>query len=153
MRKAVSRCHCPKQHAKNKSRFLSTFLPGLFIALIPKCPFCILTYTSAITICSAKSLNGYAPHWTSWISISLTALTLIITLYNFKGYRTWIASGIILIGTVLISYSELITGLIQPYYWGCGILIFGVWVNGSLPFFIRLIMPTRKSLDLSFTKP
>jgi hypothetical protein len=132
-------CRCPKKHANELPKF-SSFIPGLLIALIPKCPFCILTYTSAITICSTKNLGGYAPHWTSWISIGFAFLTLIVTLYNYKGQRTWVAAGLICFGSSLIICSELFTGLLPTYYWGCGILIFGVWVNGSFLYFLRLIL-------------
>ncbi len=136
-----SHCHCPKKHVGTKSKGLFSFVPGLLIALIPKCPFCILSYTSAITVCSSKNLGAYVPHWTSWISIGFVIITLAITLYNYKGFRTQMAGLFILIGGVLIGYSELFTGLLQFYYWGCGILILGVWINGSLPFFLRKIVP------------
>lgn len=152
MQKTIAGCKCPKRVVKTKSGFLALFLPGLFIALIPKCPFCILTYTSAITICSSKAIGQYTPHWTSWISIVLAFLTLAITLYNYKGQRTWLAAAIISVGSILIIYSELFSGFIQPYYWGCGILIFGVWVNGSLPFFIRLFTHRKKTVEFSITK-
>ena len=145
-------CQCQPKRASKKVGGIFSFLPGLLIALLPKCPFCILTYTSAITICSSKSLSGYTPHWTSWISIVFSILTLIITLYNYKGQRTWLAALFILSGSAVITYSELYSGLIQPYYWGCGILIFGVWINGSLPYFIRLIVPFPKMPVIS-TRP
>ena len=145
MQKIIATCPCPKKHSQNNSRKLYSLVPALFIALIPKCPFCILTYTSAITICSSKSLGSYAPHWTSWISIAFATLTLIVTLYNYKGQRTLIASALIVAGSALIVYSELFTGLLQPYYWGCGILIFGVWVNGSFMYFFRMIFKVQDS--------
>jgi hypothetical protein len=142
------RCSCPKKHSKNTDwNIFFPLIPGLFIALIPKCPFCILSYTSAITVCSSKSISGYSPHWTSWISIFFSLITLIITFYNYKGLRTQIACLLILIGGILIVYSELFTRLLPSYYWGCAILIFGVWVNGSLLFFLRLILPLK---NLSF---
>jgi hypothetical protein len=142
MQKAVSECRCLKPHAEKKSKTLTAFLPVFFIALIPKCPFCILTYTSAITICSTNSLGNHAPQWTSWISIGFAMLTFLVTLYNNKGRRTLVAAAFILVGSLLIIYSELISGLLTPYYWGCGVLIFGIWVNGSLPYFIRHIFPS-----------
>jgi hypothetical protein len=142
-------CKCPKKHSSKSKKFYSV-IPGILIALIPKCPFCILTYTSAITICSTKNISGHAPHWTSWLSIGFAFLTLIITLYNYKGQRTLIAAGLIFLGSGLIVYSELFTGLLQTYYWGCGILIFGVWVNGSFMYFLRLIFRDLKIQDSKF---
>ena len=139
MRKVISECRCQKGPTEKKNRTFASFLPVFIIAIIPKCPFCILTYTSALTICSTNNVGGHAPQWTSWISIAFAMLTLFVTLYNYKGNRTLVAASFVLVGSLLIMYSELISGLVQPYYWGCGILIFGIWVNGSLPFFLRMV--------------
>ena len=143
------RCSCKKTHSKNKDWNFSSLVPGLLIAIIPKCPFCILSYTSAITVCSSKNLSAFSPHWTSWISISFSLITFIITIYNYKGLRTQIACFFILMGGALIVYSELFTGLLQSYYWGSAILLLGVWLNGSLPFFLRTILPAKNYLSVN----
>lgn len=130
-----NKCSAESKIQKRSSYF--SFLPGILIAIIPKCPFCVLSYTSAITVCSAKSMGGHSPDWTSWISIAFALLTLVITAYNYKGRRTQFALLLIMAGIALVIYSELFSGLLQPYYWGCSLLITGVWVNGSLLYFIR----------------
>jgi hypothetical protein len=107
------------------------FLGSLLIVLLPKCPFCIMAYTSAITVCSAKSMSGYSPQWTSWISILLATLTFLIVAWNYKGRKTIVACALILVGVLLITQSELFSGLLTGYYWGSGLLILGVWVNGN----------------------
>ena len=132
-------CHYRKKHVNVNAGSSFSWLSGILIALIPKCPFCILAYSSAITVCSSKSLAAYTPDWTSSVSIAFSFLTLIITLYNYKGYRTQLACLLILIGSSLIVYSEIFTGVLTTYYWGCAILILGVWTNGSLPFFISSV--------------
>jgi hypothetical protein len=135
---------CTSKQTQDRNGFFS-FLPGIVIALIPKCPFCILSYTSAITVCSAKNISGHTPDWTSWISIAFALLTFIITAYNYKGWRTPIALLIIAAGCALVIYSELISGLLQPYYWGCSLLVLGIWFNGSLLFFVRKIWKLEKT--------
>ena len=134
-----SSCRCRNSH-QAAGRGIFAFLPGLVIALLPKCPFCVLSLSSAITVCSAKNISGYAPDWTSWISIAFAVLTIALVFYNFKGVRTWIALLLIAAGSALVIYSELSSGLLQPYYAGSMLLITGVWVNGSLYHFIRKII-------------
>jgi hypothetical protein len=135
-------CHAKKSTVSSVGVF--SFLPGVLIALIPKCPFCILSFTSAITVCSSKSLSAYSPHWTSFISIGFTLLTIIIVALNYKGVKTQLALVVTVAGSILVSYSELYSGLLQPYYWGCSLLIMGVWMNGSLSFFLKKIKSTAR---------
>ena len=144
------RCAC-KTH--NKVRIKNPHYPffsSLLIALLPKCPFCVMAYTSAITVCSAKTLTAvYSPEWTSTIPISLAILTLGIVAWNYKGKKTVAACFLILTGVFLIVQSELFSGVLTSYYWGCALLFFGVWVNGNLGYFVRLITlgTTKKSLQ------
>ena len=144
MKTVHSHCKCKsKSHVRiEKEHF--PFFGSLLIALLPKCPFCLLAYTSAITVCSAKTLTHDAPEWTSYISIVLAIVTLLIVAYNYKGTRTWISGTIIMLGIMLITYSELYTRLLGPYYWGCGLLLFGVWINGSFNYFLAILISKMK---------
>ena len=131
-----SNCSCrprKKSHPLKHSRW--SFIAGLFIALLPKCPFCILAYSSAITLCSGKKIYDHDPGWASFISIALALLTLALILYNYKGRKTIAAASLVLIGSLFLLYSELYTGDIRQYYWGTGFLLFGVWLNANLMYF------------------
>lgn len=140
-------CHCPKSHRiKPKSRHLPV-LSGILIALLPKCPFCIMAYSSAITLCSGATLYDHHPTWISWISIGLAALTLGFVLWNYKGWRTWLAAALVLAGSFFILQSELKTGDVPDYYFGCASLLLGVWLNGNFVWFLRKafqVFETRK---------
>lgn len=125
-------CHC------NKQKF--SIATGLFIALLPKCHFCILAYSSAITLCSGTTLYHHTPIWTSYISVFLSLFTFLLVLWNFRGIRTIIAGFMVIVGCFLISYSELKTGELTYYYWGTVSLLTGVWVNGSFYYFFRKFM-------------
>ncbi len=131
-------CHCATYHKVRLKNPYYPLLGSLLIALLPKCPFCIMAYTSAITVCSTKSLAGHSAQWTSYISISLSLLTFCIVAQNYKGRRTIAACLLILIGSSFVIYSELYSGLLGSYYWGSTILIVGVWVNGSFTYFTKL---------------
>lgn len=97
---------------------------------------CALAYTTAITMCSGKTFV-HEPNWTSYISVALALVTLILVLWNFKGTKTIAAAAIILAGGVIIFNSELFSGNTTHYYLGCGLILSGVWVNGSFLHFLR----------------
>ena len=139
----VQSCHCKKQKEakvippKTATSSIGSALMGIVIALLPKCHFCVLAYSSAITLCSGTKIYNHTPAWTSYISIGLALLTLALILINYKGLRTLLAASLVIIGCLLISYSELKTGEIAFYYGGTFSLLFGVWVNGSFYHFFR----------------
>jgi hypothetical protein len=131
-------CHCTTHHKVRIKNASYPWLSTLLIVLLPKCPFCILAYTSAITVCSAKSLAGHSPVWTSYISVAFALFTFCIVAWNYKGKKTIVACLFILAGSLLIARSELYSGLLTSYYWGSALLIAGVWVNGSFSYFVKL---------------
>ena len=129
-------CACPskkKKHTKGKYSILS----GILIALIPKCPYCILAYSSAITMCSGTKLYAHTPSWTSYLLLALAVLTILFILMNYKGRRTLIAASFAASGILLMLASQFYTFNINHYYIGTFLLLFGVWVNASFRFFYR----------------
>ncbi|MCB9275152.1 MAG: hypothetical protein H6564_14005 [Lewinellaceae bacterium] len=126
---------------------------GILIVLLPKCPFCLLAYSSAITLCSGVKVYQHEPGWPSWISIGLASLTLALVLWNYKGRRTLFAAALILSGSYFILSSELQTGELAVYYLGAALLLSGVWVNGSFRYvFNRWARPLWQRLFLSAKK-
>ena len=133
-------CHCPKPHKVKQKGGIFPVVTSIFIALLPKCPFCIMAYSSAITLCSGAKLYDHSPTWISWISIGLAALTLFFVLWNYKGSRTMVAAVLVLAGSYFILDSELRTGDVQNYYLGSFSLMLGVWVNGSFQYFFKKLL-------------
>lgn len=130
-------CPCPKEKKpKRQARPLSV-LSGLLIIVLPKCPFCVLTFSSAITLCSGAKIYQHVPGWASFISIGLAALILALLAWNYKGRRTLGAAALALLGSYFIISSELRTGELGEYYRGAFFLLLGVWMNGSFYFFFR----------------
>lgn len=137
-------CACKSKQKSLKTTRSFPYLTGLLIAILPKCPFCVLAYSSAITMCGSAS-PAHTPEWTSYVSIFLAALTCVFLLLNYRGTRTIVALMSVVLGGGLILWSELVSGLIQPYYWGTFFLLMGVWINGSFLYvfrkFLHLILP------------
>ena len=135
-------CSCPSKKRKSVQKSAYPILSSVLIALLPKCHFCILAYSSAITLCSGTKIYDHSPEWTSFISIGLAVLTLFFVLINYRGKRTIFSAIMVLIGSMLIIRTELYTGEIIEYYYGVGLLMIGVWVNASFYyFFFRFIKP------------
>lgn len=133
----ANHCKCKTSHkVKPRGKPLSV-LAGILIVILPKCPFCILAYSSAITLCSGAKVYNHAPNWASWISIGLAGLTLLLVLWNYKGYRTLSAAALILLGSYFILTSELQTGDLADYYLGATLLLGGIWVNGSFQYIVN----------------
>lgn len=144
---ASDHCKCKLEHqAERRWAKPLSGLAGLLIAILPKCPFCILAYSSAATLCSGAKIYNHSPAWTSWISIALAAFILLSLLWNYKGYRTLLAAGLAFLGSALVLSSELYTGELATYYLGAALLLFGIWVNGSFRYFFSVIKQQFKSL-------
>ena len=48
-------CTCKRNHVQNKRAKKFSFLMGLVLAILPKCPFCVFGYSAVLTMCSGAS--------------------------------------------------------------------------------------------------
>jgi len=130
---------CHNKFAK-KSKGKSAVFPiltGLLIAILPKCPFCIMAYSGAVSLCSGKMLFPNANTYSGYIIVGLSILVLLGILLNFKGKRTWIAAGITFFGMLLLTISQFYSISESLYYIAVAFLFFGIWYNGSFHYFYR----------------
>ena len=98
---------------------------------------CALAYSSAITMCSGGTLYDHNANWTSYISVSLCALTIGLVLWNYKGRRTILAVLTVIVGSLIILHTEFVSGNVTNYYIGSSMVFLGVWLNGSFWHFVR----------------
>ena len=124
-------CGCPNKKPKIRKRNLP-LLFTVIIAILPKCPFCILAYSSAITMCSGQQWNEHSPSVYSSISIVLALVVIFSILFNYRDFRSVLAFFLALSGGFLVAYSELISGEMMLYNYGTILLLFGALLNGSL---------------------
>lgn len=124
-------CRSPQ---KNNHR---SWLPAIIVAILPKCPFCIMAYSGAISMCSGNTLYPNAGGIASYLTVGIAVLVIFSILYNFKGKRSWTAAGIASGGIVLISLSQFYFMNELNYYLGVILLFFGIWYNGSFFYFHR----------------
>jgi len=109
----------------------------LMIALLPKCPLCLLSYSTAISLCGGKTIFADTVGWTSYIPLILAFILIATFLYNYKGKKTLIAIGIALLGCLAILYGEYVVKTQGAYYIGVATLFTACWFNGSFSFFLK----------------
>ena len=111
----------------------------VLIALLPKCPLCLFSYSAAISLCSGKTILKEAVGWTSYIPIVLAIILIGSFLYNYKGMKTLKAIGLALVGCIIILYGEYFVKNMSTYYIGAVTLLWACWMNGSFNFFVRKV--------------
>lgn len=154
-------CHCKR---KKKRKLFHPLIPGVLLAILPKCPLCVMAYASSIGIwkvqsnllesermCSDGALAGVKQefsHWPILLCLFFLILLLISLKRNYHGIKTQIAITVVLIGAGMILYSfwTQSTGLI-PY--GTALCISGAMINTFLP---NVLMRSRltKTAELGF---
>ena len=70
--------------------------------VLPKCPFCVMAYSSAITMCGGPSMYLSGNNWVSYIPLLLGVVIISMILLNRRGIRTYYALLIGAIGFLMI---------------------------------------------------
>lgn len=116
-------------------------MTGLLLALLPKCPFCVMAFTGTALLCGEGSVIEVTRTHHSIFTIIITGvlclLTLIAILLNRRAPRTTYAFAIAVAGVAMIMFSVIRSGGQPLYYAGIGLVFFGVWLNGSFLWFVR----------------
>ena len=102
---------------------------GIILAVLPKCPFCYITYTNSIVICG---LAGSEPEsfLDTTLILSFTGLTVLVLLFNFRGWRTMFSMVLIGLGATVFVYVLPATANHQlPYILGSILIFCGVFLN------------------------
>lgn len=136
---------CDKYHQydlpRKKKKF--SFAAGLILALLPKCPFCVMAYSGTLVLCGQAGTLTTTHLYSSATTFLLTALFCIITLagilLNYRDNRTNYALLLAFAGSSCILFSVARGGGLTLYYIGVLSIFCGVWLNGSLFFFARKI--------------
>jgi len=140
---------CKKKKIVSNEKKRLGLLTTLLLVLLPKCPFCLLAFSSTVMLCG-KAGGVYELTHSSSITIFVTAffcfLVLISIVFNYRGTRTKYALLLVSIGCLLIMYSAGIGGGLLLYYSGVALLFTGVWLNASLLYVISKIRSRLKSI-------
>jgi hypothetical protein len=114
---------------------------GLMLAILPKCPFCVMAYTGTLALCSKDSVQVLDHTFSSAATIVFTSffcLLIVGSIYlNKRGNRTRFALMISLAGSAMVVCSAAFYGGMALYYTGVATIFAGAWFNGSLLYFIK----------------
>ena len=118
---------------------------GLFMAILPKCPFCMVAYSSTAMLCGEGVILESTTTHTSPVTIIFSALLGLVTLVsialNQRGARTRYAFSISLLGCCMVLTSVIWVGGLLMYYAGVLFVFAGVWLNGSFYWAWRQLKP------------
>jgi len=131
-------------------------LTTIFLVLLPKCPFCLMAFSSTAILCGKAGGVSDLTH-TSATTIFVTSffclLVLLSILLNYRDARTKYALLLVTTGCTLVMYSVCIGGGLLLYYSGVTMLFIGVWLNASLLYVIRKITGRMKiSRDKNYSR-
>lgn len=133
-------CNTCSTNTKSKVANRSSFLSVLFVIILPKCPFCIMAYTSAITMCGGHDMYMATNNWVSYIPIALAVIINGLIIYNWKGSRTSFALFLSLTGLVFVSLAHQLILSSDFYNYGTAFLFVAIWFNSNLVSFINTII-------------
>tara|TARA_B110001452_G_scaffold88169_1_gene72130 strand:+ start:7303 stop:7740 length:438 start_codon:yes stop_codon:yes gene_type:complete len=138
----LSNCNCHPSKKVNKASSVSVLSTFLLI-ILPKCPFCIMAYSSAITICGGPDMYLMSNNWVSFVPLALALFINVMLLLNWRGRRTFNALLVSLVGFSLILMTHQLILSSGFYNLGAMLLFMSIWLNGS---FIYLLNKIRSKL-------
>jgi len=133
----LSKCNNPKSCKRSDTYNRAKWIPAILIALLPKCPFCLMAYSGAVTLCSGTTMYPNASSNMPFLILGISLVVLISLLLNYKKVTTMRAIILVSIGMLLMISSQLYFMNNASYYLGAGFLFFGVWYNGSFNYFYK----------------
>ncbi len=119
----------------------ASWIPGILLAVLPKCPFCFMAFSSTMLLCgegatlTAERLHQSTP--TILLSGVFCAAAVAGILLVRRDIRTFYALLLAVTGSVMVMTSVLKGGGFGLYYAGTSIIFTGVWLNSSLLYFLR----------------
>ena len=131
----LSNCNCHPTKKVNRSSSTSLFSTVVLI-ILPKCPICIMAYSSAITICGGNDMYLRSNNWVSYVPLVLAFFINLMLLFNWRGQRTLYALMIAMVGFTLISLTHQL--VLSPVFYDLGavLLLMSIWLNSSLISFL-----------------
>jgi hypothetical protein len=143
MEKVVGFNECRQCRKAKKPADKHAWLTGILMVVLPKCPFCVLAYSSTIMLCGKDTVTSQTSMHYSSSTIIVTSLLCLLTIsaiaFNWRGRRTMYAMGIAFAGSLLAMSSVALGGGEYLYYSAVLVIFTGVWLNGSLLYVINRI--------------
>ena len=126
--------NCGKCADSTKSVTLtrSSLISGLLVVIIPKCPICVMAYTSAVTMCGGPDMYMHGNNWVSYIPILLALAIVTMIAFNWRGARSWFALTLATVGSFFVVLTHQLIAGPEFYTYGTILLFFSIWLNSNL---------------------
>ncbi len=149
MERAADSNDCRSCRKVKKTKQQPVWLAGFLLVILPKCPFCVLAYSSTIMLCGKDAVtsktNLHYSETTILFTLGLCLVTLAGIAFNRRDTRTLYALGLAFAGSIMATLSAMYGGGEYLYYAGVLLIFSGVWMNGSLLYVISRIRNKIKS--------
>lgn len=135
----ITQCKPCATQQKKRAVLGSSVLGAALMIIIPKCSFCVLAYSSAITMCGGPDMYMAENNWASYIPLVTSVFIIGMLLINRRGKRTYLALLLALIGLVFIA-GTLQLFLNEAYYHAGTVLFFlAIWINSNFISFFHFL--------------
>jgi hypothetical protein len=123
---------------------------SFIIVFIPKCPFCFVAYSSAMTMCGGPSLITHHSDWGAWLALGLGGIVIFCIALNNRGVGTYRALSLALFGFCLVVFGITKPDMMICYYIGAILLLLAAFYNGSgFRWLNKFFLKTSKQLVIS----
>ena len=137
--KKCAACEGKKQYSNIRKN--TGLFTNLFLVALPKCPLCIIAYSSTLMLCGKEETIISSQIHSSLIATGITiffcAVVLVSLLLNYRDFRTKYAVALALAGSAMIISSTVFTLGPLIYFSGTGIIFSAIWLNGSMFYFLK----------------
>ena len=141
---------CGKRKTVTEAKKPVGLLATILLVLVPKCPFCLMAYSSTLILCGkAGGVSADMLHASSntiFITSFFCFVVLLSIILNYRDARTGYALLLAAAGCFFIIYSVCAGGGLPLYYSGVFLVFVGVWLNASLLYVINKIAGKRKTI-------
>lgn len=108
---------------------------GVIILLLPKCPLCVVAWSSAITLCTSTAVITNTTHHIglgAWLALGMATIIISCILFTFKSDPNYIALLTAISGLLLVAAGIFIENAMFSYYVGSMILVFATAIYSNL---------------------
>lgn len=142
---------CAAEKPKAKVSKKAGLFTGLLLVVLPKCPLCIIAYSSTIMLCGKEESLISSQTQSSLLSTGITlffCLVILVSLFfNYRDERTKYALALAFTGSLLLVASTIWAIGPVMYYSGAVIIFAGVWLNGSMLFVLNKLKNMLRKLE------
>jgi hypothetical protein len=109
---------------------------GFVLLLLPKCPLCVVAYSSAVTLCGTSTLVTHTANhrdWGAYVALSMCiCITTCILLANRTKQSIQAALIMAISGTLLVAAGIWLANIWVLYYAGAAFLLLATLIFGGL---------------------